>query len=365
MTAPFAWHATAPVFVTADENLVLGYDSADQGPTWLTPAPSKVLQVVMSADRVHALCEGGVILELALKNGEKLSSQTVEGARDIVLTSSGALAIVTAQGVMFEATTLNVPDAVHAAFSGDGRQAVVVNGQGVLKLFELPGATEVRSLAIDQPAKATLAYWNPLGPCWLVIAGTHVKNVKADLTGLDIFVSFESPFGALAVERTGRIVAARAGKSALVIGFPKRESISSLTYFEDKNPGGVGFGPGSWVGVAIGNGDANTVDMTQEGVCRSDPHPGRVRNRWMLSVSVKPAAYQQVLARPGAGGVAATSAPPPPSGWVGPSQPAAPSAPPASPASAAPNNTLKVVGIVIAALVALCLACTILGSFAK
>lgn len=293
--------------VTADEALVLAYDSKDQAPQWMTPLPAKVSSLMCGRESVFALCEGGLLVELTLKSGEQRSSQTVAGTHSVVLTPSGLPALVTAEGVVFEATTLTVPGARHVAFSGDGATALVVDAKGELQLFDARTGAALKTLALDKPA--TFAVWNPLGKCFLVCADTHVKNVKADLSGHDIFISFKEPLVTLAVDDSGRFVGARAGNVALMVGFPNREMIGSLSYF-DKSPGQVAFGPQPWMGVGLNAGDANSVNMTEEGVYRTDPHPGRERNRWMLSVGVDPSQTAKVLARPGVGA-------PADGGWVG------------------------------------------------
>jgi len=307
MTSPFAWHPASPVMVTADEALVLAYDSREQGPQWMTPAPSKVLSLTCRGDRVYALCEGGTLLELSSQNGEKCSSQTVEGAREVVLTANATPALVTPVGVVFDATTLQSPNALHVGFSSDGAHALVVKADGSLELFDARSGASLKTLALDRPA--TGAWWNPEGKCWLVCAGTHVKNVKADLSGVDIFVSFKEPMVTLAVDATGRFVMARAEKTVLLLGFPNREMIGSLSYF-DKTPGQLAFGPAPWAGVGLDGGDANSVNLTEEGVYRTDPHAGRVRNRWMLSVNVDPQQTAKVLGA-GAAVPVVRAAPPP------------------------------------------------------
>lgn len=291
--------------VTADEALVLAYDSKDQAPQWMTPVSSKVLSLMCGRESVFALCEGGELVELTLKSGEKRSSQKVEGTHSVVLTPNGLPALVTEQGVVFEATTLAVPGARHVAFSGDGATALVVDAKGELQLFDARSGAALKSLALDKPA--TFAVWNPLGKCFLVCADTHVKNVKADLSAHDIFISFKESLVTLAVDDSGRFVGTRAGNVALMVGFPNREMIGSLSYF-DKTPGQVAFGPSPWMGVGLNAGDANSVNMTEEGVYRTDPHPGRVRNRWMLSVGVDPSQTAKVLARAGVGAPAASAA---------------------------------------------------------
>lgn len=293
--------------VTADEALILAYDSREQSPQWMTPAPSKVLSLTCRANQVFALCEGGTLLELSSQRGEKCSSQTVEGAREVVLTANGTPALVTPVGVVFDATTLQSPNALHVGFSADGAHALVVKADGSLELFDARTGASLKSLALDRPA--TGAWWNPEGRCWLVCAGTHVKNVKADLSGVDIFVSFKEAMVTLAVDATGRFVMARAGTTVLLLGFPNREMVGSLSYF-DKAPGQIAFGPSPWAGVGLDGGDANSVNLTQEGVYRTDPHAGRVRNRWMLSVNVDPAQTAKVLGA-GVAAPAVRAAPPP------------------------------------------------------
>lgn len=300
--APFGWHLQAPVFVTAEGTLALAYDSADQSPRWSTDLGVPVVALASGASHAYALTTDGMLHVLALHDGNARAMQATPGAHGLVTTPQGTPALITDTGVIVDAVTLVAEKAAGVAFHSSEPRALVSTSNGWLHLFDTRTGQLLRSLQIGDSASG--AVFSTHGQCWLVSSGRAVRKVTIDVISHEIFASFDGVFEDLCIDHTGRLVGARAGVTVLVIGFPHREVCASLRYM-DKTPGQLAFGPQPWFGVGLNAGDANTVNMLQEGVCRSDPHEGRPRNRWMLSVSVKPDLTRKVMSQPSSPATAA------------------------------------------------------------
>jgi len=96
----------------------------------------------------------------------------------------------------------------------------------------------------------------------------------------------------------GRFIAVRVEDGRILIfDAARNRPVGNLTYGPPETPGGIAFGPTTWLAVAIGHGDANKVDLSTAAVHRTDPHEGRPRHRWSLLADVDVNRVNDVLNR--------------------------------------------------------------------
>jgi hypothetical protein len=92
---------------------------------------------------------------------------------------------------------------------------------------------------------------------------------------------------AVAANERGTLVALQAGDDlAVVIAWPSRDTAANLRYPERKITG-LALGSGAlWIG--LDRGDGNKLDLGSGDLYRTDPHPGRPLERWLVATGHHP-----------------------------------------------------------------------------
>jgi hypothetical protein len=101
----------------------------------------------------------------------------------------------------------------------------------------------------------------------------HVTRAR-DHAITDVACSAEGTRFAMQVDRS----------RVLVLDDPPAEALLDVSY-PQRVCSGVAFGPRPWIAIALAGGDANKVNVDTGAMHRSDTHPGRQHNRWLVSVA--------------------------------------------------------------------------------
>jgi hypothetical protein len=135
---------------------------------------------------------------------------------------------------------------------------------------------------------------------WIVIAGGEIWQVGAAGQGSKkVFEKTPEPAGLAAMSKDGNCLAVTIGQQTAFVfrmGQSQMAGPGHINY-QDRIITGLGFGLGGKLLIGLDTGDGNIIDLGKpEGsIARTDPHPGRLLNRWMLSFDLTP-----VLPRSGA-----------------------------------------------------------------
>jgi hypothetical protein len=302
MRPPFAWHPNAPVFVCSDGAEVLAYDARTEGPSWRFAASATVSHLAASSSAVFALSEDGTLARLDASHGRLLGTDSFgTGVRGIALTADERPAVLTRDGVMVDRSLVGTGPTIAAAFHPDRRHALILREGARLELFDMQRCAPLAAARVSAQARAVT--WCAAGPAWLVADGSSIELFPLRLEGHQSWVTVAGQqFEDVLARNDGALVLARAGELVLALGFPDRAVYGQIQYL-DKTVGQLAFGPEELVGIGLNAGDANKIDLATGSVCRSDPHQGRPRNRWMLSVELTP---RQPSSRPATSGKGAS-----------------------------------------------------------
>jgi hypothetical protein len=175
--------------------------------------------------------------------------------------------------------TVNQPRAL--AISDDGASIAVGGSDGKLQLVGRSGAAEA-SAAMGGDVRSIA--FNVLGG-WVVAAGDVVTHLDSKLRN-PVSLLRAPDASMLAVSADGGLVACRTGAQAVQVHTMPQPSRVARVEYAELPVGGVAFGPDVWLGVGLGRGDANKINLVTGACHRTDPHPGRARNSWQLQLDV-------------------------------------------------------------------------------
>jgi hypothetical protein len=279
----FAYGASA--VATTDGKELLVYDPSDEAPRWRETLSADVAHVAVSGDRVIAVDADGRLSTYDAKDGEERSMIDV-GAPNAIAASDSAIALALANEIVIvhgeEKRSVALAGARALAFDGakigagteDGD--VVVIDEADARTTEAKVGAAVRGLCR-----------HPRG-FWLATAADKVYRVD-DNGAVEIVTraSGKTP-SAITCSGDGRMIGIVLDpKTVVVIAYPSRDTVLSVIYPE-RRARKIEFVEGGrfvWVGMDLG--DANKIDLDNEDVYRTDPHEGRTRNTWLLSVAVE------------------------------------------------------------------------------
>lgn len=353
---PFAYGHDGASLVSSDGAELLVYDGPDEGPLWHRTAPATIVGVGITREAVVAVDEKGHLLACARRTGEVIREIETEIApRGLCASRAGVVAVFDASRVVIIAadgatSTISIPGAAAAALDPEGKRLGVGTDEGDFRVFDVATGEPLGSARAAAPIKG--ACWNVRG-FFLATTGEGVVKVMADGTELQSLFnvgreSAASPsleLGPVSCSEDGALCALRVGARKAAVFDLLDYQLQGAAHYE-RAVGQVDFGPGGWLGVGLDLGDANKIDVLSNAVCRTDPHPGRPRNTWLLLADFKTAQIQKVMDRAHHGATIAARRRPPRAAAPA---PVAPVAPP----SGGSAMIFAVVGLVLAAAVLL------------
>lgn len=293
--------------VLADGRELLVHDGATEAPRWRTEVGARLVGVGSNLLSIVSLDDTGQLTIWSHETATEVRSLALGvPATALVHDAEGRCGAVHPGGVITmvggDPKEHAVPGATAAAFGSDG-SLVVGTGDGSLHRFDAEG-NPVGTAQVPG-AVADIAHGAGF---FLVANGGSVHR----LDGLEVSHVTNAPEGApvrgVASSPDGSRIALHVGDTQVfVLAYPSRETEGHAQY-GDRTINGIAFGPGDWFGVGLDGGDGNKFDLRTGATHRTDTHPGRQHNRWIL-MSGFGKAEEPAPARP-APAPARTAAPP-------------------------------------------------------
>jgi hypothetical protein len=284
-------------FVVGHANEVRVWDSKIDGPRWWRPLASEIVAVGSSGGTISTLESNGTLALWNAADGMYTGGAQLTHAYDLAAGPQG-VAVATASGIeMLDANgrrAIGVRDVSALRYSQDGTTLGVGFGDGRVTFVEIATGKPLHEGRIPGGAVTSIAERVP--GRWLASAGSEIHLVAGDgvkrITGLGGTTIRDVTYGP-----RPSLFGLVADNIAIALEWPSLDTICSNRY-PDKTPLGVAFGPPGDDGFYIGlsGGDGNRRDLRAGDLYRTDPHPGHVRNRWLVMPGFEAAVATRALA---------------------------------------------------------------------
>lgn len=290
--APFAYGASGRWLTSTHEHEVFICDADDEHTVHVVPLDSTVAGVRNTPSLVLALDVGGTLYGLDPSTGERAWVLPIgPGARVLDATEAGRWVVVHDGGLSFgegpqQHGHLSVPGARFARFDPSGQVLAVVDADG--NFGTAPVGGPLGSMAPLGFAPTGLAH-SRLG-WWLVSTTRGIFRVPATGGEPQLYLKWggDSPPEGVVCSRNGRLCAFITEGNVVVLFGVEHDTNCGAIVYADRQVGELEFGPQAWLGVGIGLGDGNKIDLLRGACHRTDPPPDRPRNRWMLQLGFEP-----------------------------------------------------------------------------
>ena len=290
-----AFDAQGRVLVVFDGREMLVHGGSDEAPLWKRNLDDDPVGVAAAVDAVVSLDASGKLRWWSFAGGEPVGEAHVGGA-PLALASArahSACAVVLPDGVAVISErgapprTLALDGATAAALTHDGARLAMGSRSGAVQIVTTAGEP-VGASKLEEAV--TSLCWSPAG-FWIATSGDRVLRIPADGGEVDSITRAGGMApSCVSASADGCMFAARLTDDiTMALAYPSRETVVQLRYI-GRTVGGVAFGPGHLLGVALEGGDGNIVDIPEEQLRRTDTFPGRTHNRWMVSTNIHPGA---------------------------------------------------------------------------
>jgi len=267
--------------VIADGTELLVYDGQTEAPRWRTDVGARLVGVASNAISVLSLDVTGELKVWSHETATEVRSFALGvPATGLVSEFEGRAGALHAGGVVAvnagEPRAHDVEGASAAAFGGE--ELVIGTEAGALHVFGEDGAFVGRA---EVPGPVHSITWCA-GGFFFVANGRSVHR----LDGLEVAQVTNAPedevVRTVACSASGdRLALHLSSHMVVVLDYPSRETVGHAHY-ADREVVGVAFGPAQWLGVGLDLGDGNKFDLATGATHRTDTHPGRTHNRWIL-----------------------------------------------------------------------------------
>jgi hypothetical protein len=309
----FAYAADGHTLVLGDGAELLVHDGETEAPRWRADTGGRLVGVGANAIAVLSLDAEGTLRVWSHEQATAVRTHSL-GVTPTALVhdDDGNVGALHAGGVVVladGAPRAIAVDAPTAAAFGAGGELLIGTRDGTLHRYDATGAP-AGTAQVPGPVRAIA--WNA-GGFFAVVNGAAIHRV----TGLEVaYVTRfpdEDPIVSIACSPRGDRIGVQGGPHlACVLSYPARETVGHVEYPE-RTITGIAFGPAPYFGVGLAGGDGNKIDLTTGDLHRTDTHPGRPHNRWLVMNAFRP------------GRAAAPEAPPTPAPTPAPAPPAGPS----------------------------------------
>ncbi|MCB9715547.1 MAG: hypothetical protein H6712_16890 [Myxococcales bacterium] len=303
--APFAYGASGRWLTSSQAHEVFICDGNEDHTVHVIALDGTVTGLRNTDGLVLALDDGGMLYGLDPGTGQRAWVVPVgSGARMLDATETGRWAVVHDGGVSWgegpqQRGHLSIPEARFARFDPSGQVLAVVDAEGSFRTDALagsPGPAQALGFAPTGLAHSRLGWW-------LVSTTRGIFRVPVSGGEPELYLKWGggSPPEAVACSHNGRLCAfITEGNVVALFGVERDANLGAIVY-ADRKVGELEFGPQAWLGVGIGLGDGNKIDLLHAHAChRTDPPPDRPRNRWMLQLGYDPAEIAPVFGPPDA-----------------------------------------------------------------
>jgi hypothetical protein len=283
---PVAFDRDATFLVTSDGPLVLVHDGETEAPMFVHRMPADVVALDADATCVTAIDALGNVHAVDAK-GAIVRTHGTGAAAHGGASAAGYTVVLGERVVLFGAAgtrvDIDVAGATCAAFSDRGTLAL---GTASREVHGFDVATGAKIATAPLPGPAYGAAFCPRGH-FVVTTKGGLGKVSSDMKRVDPLCGTGAvDIGPVACSIDGLFAACRVDDGRVIVfDVVKNTPVAMITY--ERETGGVAFGPRGWLAIALDLGDGNKIDLDTGAVCRTDPHDGRVRNRWVLLADVK------------------------------------------------------------------------------
>lgn len=279
-----SWSAAA--FASVDGGELLAWDPKIDGPTWRRPLEGQVVALAGGGTLLATLHHGGNVAFWNGRDGAPVGHAAMPGATLLALAwGSGCAGAAPDRVHVLDARgprALPIAGATALRFSRDDRQLAIGHPDGRVTLVDVATGAVVRAAQVaSEGAEVAALFERAPGAEWLATAGSALYAIDPQgavrrVTGLGGTV-----LRAVAANERGTLVALQAGHDlAVVIAWPSRDTAANLRYPE-RTITGLALGDRAlWVG--LDRGDGNKLDLATGDLYRTDPHPGRPLERWLV-----------------------------------------------------------------------------------
>jgi hypothetical protein len=305
----FAYNRKGTLIVLGDGAEILVHNGEDEAPKWRRTVGADLAAVGATDEHVVSLTSQGQLAWWSGNAGEVVAEVDLAATpRAFAVAADGTCAVALAEEVALvprggARRALAVTGATAVAWSADGSRVAVGGEDGRVRVVSANDGAQVGTVDVGVPVRSVA--WNAKG-FWLATGGDKVFRVAGDGSeGEQITRASDMEPDCVTCSADGAVFALRVDDATVVaLAYPSKDTVASIHYIERKVVG-VAFGPAPFFGIGMDRGDGNKINLRTGAVHRTDTHPGRTHNRWMLSVSVEskdlPADYG---GGPAAGGAA-------------------------------------------------------------
>jgi hypothetical protein len=319
-----AFGNTNHVLVIAHEREVLVYSGQDESPLWREACSGDVVGVgcdsrfVYAVDHQQWYCWEAVSGQLQHQrpSNSPVLTMSVAANGDCALLTDTSVEIVNSSA---KEKRIETASPTTAAWSDSNCELAVGQGDGELLFFKRAtnkafDQVDPGRLRLDGPIRSIA--WSSAG-YWAVISEAIVWRIERDGSSKrPLIKDLKSPPVLVACSQEGDLVAVSLEDSSVLVFRITPASLVASFRYQDREVTGLAFGPEPYLGIGLDTGDGNKMDLSKAsgGVFRTDPHPGRPRNRWLLQALIIPSAPTSTQSTTEPTAKADTSFP----GWMGP-----------------------------------------------
>jgi len=286
----FSWSTAG--FAAMDRGELLAWDPKIDAPTWRRPLEGQVLALAGGAAMLATLHAGGNVAFWSGRDGAPVGQASMPGGTQLALAWGSGCAVAAPDRIhLLDAQgqrALAIAGATALRFSRDDRQLAAGFPDGRVAILDVASGSVIRSAQVaSEGAAVTALVERAPGAEWLVTAGSALHAVDPQSAVRRVTGLGGTLLKAVAASERGTLVALQAGdKLAVVIAWPSRDTAANLEYPE-RTITGIALGGGAlWVG--LDRGDGNKYDLTAGDLYRTDPHPGRPLERWLVATGHHP-----------------------------------------------------------------------------
>ncbi len=322
-----AYGSDGQVIVIGHQREVLVYSGVDESPLWRCECDADIVSVGACPLYVCALDQNGEWNCWDALTGESRQTLRLSGPTlGMAVAENGDCAVFSDEGISLIRSVqiiqfLAVPSITAVGWSADHSLLACGEDTGRLSVYARTDDREkwplepLMNVPLGDPIRSIV--WNPDGS-WLASAGKKIWQIASHgESRKSLFDSAEKSPGLIAVSQTGGLLACTLDDRDVLAFHVGHASLAGSFTYLDREVTGLAFGNHDYLGIGLDTGDGNKIDFNkpQGGVARTDPHPGRPHNRWMLKASIIPLAPDAV---PDSASVETRTEPRSFSSWTGP-----------------------------------------------
>lgn len=297
-----AFGHSSGVIVIAHLRDVLVYSGDDESPRWCGSCHGEVLgvgcdsQFVYAHDQLSWYCWNTATGTLLNRREMKSPVRKMAVARngDCALLTDTSVVLINQQG---KENSVNAISPTGVAWGNNDCGLAVGQSNGELVLFKRKDIRkdfdQFDATRIKMKGPITAIVWSSAGN-WFVVSEAIVWRVEREGTSKSSMITdLMSPPVLVDCSHRGDLVAVSLDNSNVLVFRISPAGLAASFEYVDRSVTGLAFGPEPFLGIGLDTGDGNKINLSKAsgGVSRTDPHPGRPRNTWLLRAIILPFAH--------------------------------------------------------------------------